>query len=173
MRVDTMVLLAALTASADSGLSLAHAAAPGLSFWAPPVTSRGSCSFRQTEIASSASFDQSTSTSFVNVKDAGFIAFTQATRGCVAGTFFANAGAEGSPDGGHVLLQVLLDGTPCAPLTGGYIFANTGSDTSSHSAAFFCGGKIAPGKHTIQVQYASGPGANSVFYQRTLEVSHE
>ncbi|HEX3653910.1 MAG TPA: hypothetical protein VHU18_13910 [Rhizomicrobium sp.] len=172
MRVDAIVL-AALMASAASSLSSAHAAAPGLSFWAPPITARGSCSFRQTEIASSASFDQSDSTSFVNLKDAGSITFTQSQRGCVAGAFFANAGAEGSPDGGHVLLQVVLDGTPCAPLTGGYIFANTGSDTSSHSAALFCGGKIAPGKHTIQVQYASGPGANSVFYQRTLEVSHE
>jgi hypothetical protein len=95
----------------------------------------------------------------------------QNATGCVAGTFFANAGNE--TDGDHVLLQVLLDGKACPPLSSGYIFANSGQDFSSHMAAFFCGARIAAGKHSVQVQYASGQGGNAELFQRTLEVTHQ
>lgn len=169
MRVDAFALSGALALSAGSLLSSAHAGAPGPSLWATLVTSRGTCTFKTTEIAAAASYDESASTSFVGLKDAGSIAFTETKTGCVAGTFFANAGNESD----HVLLQVLLDGQPCAPLTGDYIFANSGPDFSSHSVRFFCGAKIAPGKHMVQVQFASGVGGNSQLFQRTLEVTHE
>lgn len=169
MRVDRFALSGTLALSAVFLLSPAYAGPSGTSLWAAPVVSRGTCTFKTTEIAASASYDESASTSFVSLKDAGSITFVQARTGCVAGTFFANAGNETD----HVLLQVLLDGTACAPLTGDYIFANSGPDFSSHSVRFFCGAQIVPGKHVIQVQFASGVGGNSQLFQRTLEVTHE
>lgn len=168
MYVQAMALSVALTALAGS-MSRAHSAGPSL--WIAPTMSSGSCVFKNTEIATADSFDESTSTSFVGLRDAGSISFRQATTGCVAGFFFANAGNGNAGD--HVLLQILLDGALCAPLTGGYIFANSGEDGTSHSVAFFCGAKIPLGKHSIQVQYASGLGGKSTFFQRTLEVAHE
>ncbi len=171
MRVHAIALISAVTVTASAFISVAHAAATGTSLRPTPAASSGSCTFRNTEIAAASSFDQSNSASFVKLKEAGSITFTQDKAGCVAGTFFANAG--NGDDGDHILLQVLLDGAGCAPLTGGYIFANSGSDISSHSVAFFCGAKIAPGKHVIQVQYASGLGGSAEIFQRTLEVTHE
>jgi hypothetical protein len=159
-------MLVALMASAA-----AHAAEIGPPHKPAPAVSGGSCSFRTTEIATASSFDQSSSASFVRLRAAGSIAFRQDKTGCVAGTFFANAGNGDEDD--HILLQVLLDGTACAPLTDGYIFANSGADISSHSTAFFCGAKIAPGKHTVQIQYASGLGGSAEIFQRTLEVTHD
>ena len=131
------------------------------------MTNSGSCTFRKTEYATASSFEESTSQDFVTLKEAGAITFTQDGIGCVAGTFFANAGSGG---GEHIGLQVLLDGIPCAPLGAGYIFAET--EFSAHSVAFFCGAGITAGKHTIQVQYRSGFGGNVQFFQRTLEVRH-
>ncbi|HEX4160292.1 MAG TPA: hypothetical protein VHY79_17640 [Rhizomicrobium sp.] len=171
MGVHATALTAALTIFAGSFLSAAHAAATRPSPRPAPAVSSGSCSFKSTEIAAASSFDQSISASFVRLGDAGSITFTQDKTGCVGGTFFANAG-NGDPDD-HILLQILLDGTPCAPLTSGYIFANSGPDVTSHSAAFFCGARIAPGKHRVQVQYASGLGGDAQIFQRTLEVTHE
>ena len=72
-----------------------------------------------------------------------------------------------------MLLQVLLDGIACSPLTASYIFGNQGPNFSSHSAGFFCGAKVRAGKHTVQVQYASGLGGITSFFQRTLRVDHE
>lgn len=170
MGLYAVALRAALTAWAVmAGYSTlaAHAAAQ-LSLRPVPTTSNGSCTFKKTEYAAASSYDESTSEDFVNLRDAGSVAFAQNGTGCVAGTFFANAGSSATGD--HVGLQVLLDGTPCAPLSNGYIFADT--DFSSHSVAFFCGAAIAPGKHTIQIQYRSGFGGNVQFFQRTLEVNH-
>lgn len=169
MRVFAMAL--AMTLTIPVGPLISSARAAGASPHPVTPVSRGTCNFKTTEIAASASFDRSTSTKFVNLGDAGSISFTQGRTGCVAGSFFANAGNEQSVD--HVLLQVLLDGVACAPLTAGYIFANAGDDVSSHTVRFFCGAGIAPGRHTIQVQFASGLGGNSSFFQRTLEVAHE
>ncbi|HLY06339.1 MAG TPA: hypothetical protein VKR31_11385 [Rhizomicrobium sp.] len=171
MRVHVMALAAALAMPGSSALKTHRPAAGPSSPRTPAVAVSGSCSFKTTDVAAAASFDQSTSTRYVNLHEGGSITFRQTRMGCVAGSFFANAGNADATD--HVLLQVLLDGTACAPLTGGYIFANSSDDFSSHSAGFFCGAKIAPGKHTIQVQYASGLGGDSQLFQRTLQVSHE
>ncbi|HEX3666124.1 MAG TPA: hypothetical protein VHU23_12945 [Rhizomicrobium sp.] len=165
------IVLAILATLVCTTIAPAEAAPPASSPGHVPAVGSGSCSFRTTEIATASAFDQSTSSNFVKLRDAGLITFEQAKAGCVAGTFFANAG--NGDDGDHILLQVLLDGTPCAPFSNGYIFANSGSDFSSHSAAFFCGAKIAAGKHAVQVEYASGLGGNAEIFQRTLEVSHE
>jgi hypothetical protein len=161
-------LTAALIVTAGALMSAAHAAATHPPLRPSPVVSSGSCTIKKTEYAAANSFDQSSSENFVNLRDAGSITFTQNGAGCVAGIFFANAGSAAAGD--HVGLQVLLDGSPCVPLTNGYIFADT--DFSSHSAAFFCGARIASGTHTIQVQYHSGFGGNALFFQRTLEVNH-
>lgn len=167
MALYAVTRTAILALISNSLISTAHSAP-----MRPPVrliqtASSGSCSFKKTEYAAASSFDQSTSQDFVNLGDAGSVTFIQNGTGCVAGTFFANAS---SVAGDHVGLRVLLDGTPCAPLTNGYIFADT--ESSSHSAAFFCGTRIAAGKHTVQVQYHSGFGGNVQFFQRTLEVNH-
>jgi hypothetical protein len=161
-------LTAAFIVTAGSSASVAHAAATHPPLRPAPAVSSGSCAFKKTEYATANAFDESTSENFVNLGDAGSITFAQNGTGCVAGTFFANAGS--SVAGDHIGLQVLLDGSACAPLSSGYIFADT--DFSSHSAAFFCGARVAPGKHTIQVQYHSGFGGNVLFFQRTLEVNH-
>jgi hypothetical protein len=173
MRYQTAVLTAALLASAGAlapGASPA-AAADASGLFAPPATTAG-CAIKKTEYATSTIEEQSTSKSFVNLVDAGSITFTQRKVGCVAGTFFANAGNVTSGD--HMFLQVLLDGAPCTPLTGspGYFFANSDVDFSSHAAAFFCSATVSVGTHKIQVQYASQFGGNVQIFQRTLEVTH-
>jgi len=167
MRSCALALAAILTVATGCATSTANAAAPR-----PPVrftaaVSSGSCTFTKTEYAAANALDESASENFVNLRDAGSITFIQGGTGCVAGTFFANGGA---PAGDHLGLQVLLDGNPCAPLTNGYIFADT--EFSSHSAAFFCGARVSAGRHTIQVQYHSGFGGNVQLFQRTLEVDH-
>jgi hypothetical protein len=149
-------------------MSASHAGITDAALRPVPAVSAGSCSFTKREYAAANSLDESTSENYVNLKDAGSIAFTQSKSGCVAGTFFANAANIATGD--HVGLQVLLDGSACAPLSNGYIFAD--SEYSSHSVAFFCGASIGPGKHTIQVQYRSGFGGNTQFFQRTLQVDH-
>lgn len=166
IRSCTAALTAALAVTPGFLMSAEHAGATTPSL--RPPTSSGSCTFKKTEYAAANSFDESTSQNFVNLRDAGSITFTQSAVGCVAGSFFANAGNASSGD--HVGLQVLLDGAACAPLTNGYIFADL--DFSSHSAAFFCGAGIAPGRHTIQVQYHSGFGGMVQFFERTLVVNH-
>jgi hypothetical protein len=171
MRYHVVVLTAALMALAGSLAPVTQPAAADEAVFAPAST--GSCAIKKTEYAVSTSEEHSTSKTFVNLVDAGSITFTQKRTGCVAGTFFANAGNASSGD--HVLLQVLLDGAPCAPLTGspGYFFANSDVDFSSHAAAFFCGPTVAPGTHKIQVQYASDAGGNVEVFQRTLAVAHQ
>jgi hypothetical protein len=167
----TVVLAAALMASAGFLIPTTEAAADELQF-APPATA-GSCAIKKTEYATSTSEEQSSSKTFVNLVDAGAVTFTERKTGCVAGAFFANAGNASAGD--HVMLQVLLDGIACTPLTGspGYFFANSDVDFSSHAAAFFCGANVAPGTHKIQVQYASNNGGNVEIFQRTLEVAHQ
>ncbi|MGH6878517.1 MAG: hypothetical protein ACREHV_14240 [Rhizomicrobium sp.] len=173
MRIYTAVLTAALAVSASPLISTAHAASSDEWQRDPASVTTGSCTIKKTEYALAAnSEDQSTSTTFVNLGDAGAITFNQKKTGCVAGTFFANAGNT-STGTDHVRLQVLLDNVSCTPLGGGYRFANTGTDFSSHAAAFFCGASVATGRRTIQVQYSSELGANVQIFQRTLEVTHD
>jgi opacity protein-like surface antigen len=163
-----VVMAAAALAMAASSVSAAQAA-PARSASAEPA-STGSCTTKKTEYTAADAFDESDSISFVNLTTSGSITFKQAKSGCVAGTFFANAG--NTVDADNVVLQVLLDNTPCAPLTDTYFFANSGYDFSSHSAGFFCGANIAPGTHKIQVQYSSYLGGEVEFFQRSLVVNH-
>jgi len=164
--------MAALTVSASSLTSAAPAVAVNGSSFDPPATT-GSCVFKKTEFSASTSEQNTTSTSFSNLGDGGSITFNESATGCVAGTFFGNAGNNTSGDNVH--LQVVLDGaTICAPLTtGGYVFANSDVDLSSHAVAFFCGASVAAGSHTIQVQWAAGIGGEAVIFEHTLEVSHK
>jgi hypothetical protein len=168
MGLYVAALSAGLAVMAGTLMSTVREAPPHPPIRPVSTTTIGSCTFKKTEYAAASSLDESSSEEFVNLGDAGSIAFTQSGTGCVAGTFFANVANSASGD--HVGLQVLLDGTPCAPLTDGYVFADT--EYSSHAVGFFCGGGIAAGKHRIQVQYRSGFGGAVQFYQRILEVNH-
>ncbi|HEY2445604.1 MAG TPA: hypothetical protein VGI20_07705 [Rhizomicrobium sp.] len=171
MRIYDLALTAALTVSASFLMTTAHAAAANESSFVPPA-STGSCAFKKTEFSASTSEQSTTSTSFINLGDGGSVTFNQSRTGCVAGTFFGNAG--NSTTGDNVHLQVVLDGTTaCAPLTtGGYVFANSDVDLSSHAVGFFCGSSIAAGSHTVQVQWAAGIGGEAEIFEHTLEVSH-
>jgi hypothetical protein len=169
MRVFAVAMTAALAMSAGSLTSTAYAAGTSQSPLADPANT-GTCTIKKTEYAASTSHDESTSKTFVNLGDGGSITFKQAKSGCVAGTFFANAGNDTATD--NAALQVLLDGAPCNPLVNDYFFANGGTDFSSHAAGFFCGASVSPGTHTIQVQYASHAGGEVEFFQRTLVVTH-
>ena len=157
MRISTAVLAATLSVGALS--SAAHAA------------TTGSCSFKRTEFSASTTEQSTNSQSFTNLGDGGAITFTQHITGCVGGTFFGNVG--NTANGDNVVLQVLFDGNLCAPLTtGDYVFANSDVDFSSHSVAFFCGAKVLPGSHTLQVQWGAGLGGTAEIFQHTLEVDH-
>jgi hypothetical protein len=170
MRTYAMALTAALAVSASSLISAAHAAAMNEISLLPPATT-GSCAFSKTEFSASTSDQNTTSTSFTDLGDGGSITFNQIKTGCVAGTFFGNAGNTTSGDNVH--LQVLLDGTACAPLTtGGYVFANSDLDLSSHAVGFLCGTRVTAGSHTVQVQWAAGIGGEAEIFEHTLEVSH-
>ncbi|HEX4080032.1 MAG TPA: hypothetical protein VHX61_14295 [Rhizomicrobium sp.] len=170
MRTYVLALATALTMSASSLISAAHAEAMDQSSFVPPATT-GSCVFKKMEFSASAPEQTTTSATFTNVGDGGSITFTQKKAGCVAGTFFGNAGNNTTNDNVH--LQVLLDSTECAPLTtGNYVFANSGVDLSSHAVAFFCGTSIAAGSHTVRVQWSAGTGGEAELFQHTLEVNH-
>jgi hypothetical protein len=170
MRIYTAALAATLALSAGSLMSAAHAAGTDNSLFAPPATT-GSCAFKKTEFSASTTNQSTTSTTFTNLGDGGAITFNQSRTGCVAGSFFANAGNTTSGDNVH--MQVLLDGATCAPLTtGDYVFANADVDLSSHAVGFFCGTNVAAGSHTVQVQWAAGIGGEAEMFQHTLEVSH-
>jgi hypothetical protein len=169
MRVFAVAMTAALSVSAGALMSTAYAAEASQQPLAEPATT-GSCTIKKTEYAASTTLEESASESFVNLSDAGSITFTQKKAGCVSGTFFANSGNAGTGD--SVVLQVLLDGAACAPLTSNYFFANSGSDFSSHAAAFFCGTHVSAGTHKIQVQYRSFEGGEVEFFQRSLIVTH-
>ena len=172
MRIYVIAAITALSVSAGSMTSAALAAAASGASFVPPATT-GSCVFKKTEFSASTSEQTTTSTSFTDLGDGGSITFNEGTTGCVAGTFFGNAGNNTSGDNVH--LQVVLDGTTaCAPLTtGGYVFANSDVDLSSHAVAFFCGTKVGAGSHTIQVQWAAGSGGQAIVFEHTLEVSHK
>ena len=170
MRIIYTALAAILTMSAGSLASTAHVASVDQALSAPPATT-ASCLFRRTEFSASVSNQNTTSTAFTNLGDGGSITFNQSRTGCVAGTFFGNAG--NITPGDNVHLQVLLDGIECAPLTtGDYVFANSDVDLSSHAVGFFCGASVAAGSHTVQVQWAAGVGGEALIYQHTLEVDH-
>lgn len=169
MRIYAIALTAALAVSASSPISAAHAAAMNESSFVPPATT-GSCVFKKTEFAASTSAQDTTSTTLTDLGDGGSITFTQSLSGCVAGTFFGNAGNTTSGDNVH--LEVLLDGTACAPFSGNYVFANSDVDLSSHAVGFLCGTKVAAGSHTVQVQWAVGGGGEAEIFEHTLEVSH-
>ena len=169
MRMCAAAATAALAVSMASFIPAAHAAGSDLPFVQPSV-STGSCVVKKSEIAAADTHEESDSVVFVNVGTAGAISFKQARAGCVAGTFYANAGNDN--EGDNMVLQVLLDNTPCAPLTDRFIFANAGLDFSSHAVEFFCGANIQPGTHRIQVQYSSGLGGTVEIYQRSLVVNH-
>lgn len=171
MRHHLAILGAALMASAGSLMPAGSAAAGDLSgLFAPPATT-GSCVVKRSEYATGINEQTTNSTSFTNVGDAGAITFIQNKVGCVAGTFFANAGNNTANDNVH--LQVLLDGTACSPVnTGDYVFANSGTDFSSHAVGFFCSANVPKGSHTIQVQWAAGVGGQAQMFQHTLEVTH-
>ena len=172
MGIYAVAVITALTVSASSLTSAAQAAPANMPSFGPPATT-GSCVFKKTEFSASTSEQTTTSTSFNDLGDGGSISFNQGKTGCVAGTFFGNAG--NSTTGDNVHLQVLLDdSTECAPLTSGnYVFANSDVDLSSHAVGFFCGAKVGAGPHTVQVQWAAGVGGEAVIYQHTLEVSHK
>ncbi len=167
MRQQALVLTAVLLASGGYLMTASRAAAQDRLFVA---TSTGSCTIKKTEYAAVAGFDESTRTTYDDLPSVT-TTFTQKKKGCVGGTFYANAGAE--TDDNELLLEVLLDGVPCTPLTGGYVFANGGTDFSSHAVGYFCGASVAPGTHTIKVDYASENGGKVAFYQRTLTVAHD
>jgi archaellum component FlaG (FlaF/FlaG flagellin family) len=170
MRTYVIALAAVLTVPASSLISAAHAAAMDQSSFVPSAAT-GSCVFKKTEFSASIEDQSTTSTSFTDLGDGGSITFTQNKAGCVAGTFFGNAGNTTAND--NVRLQVLLDGNECAPLTtGNYVFANSDVDLSSHAVAFFCGTDIAAGSHTVQVQWSAGTGGEAELFQHTLEVNH-
>ena len=122
------------------------------------------------EIATGSSEQTTTSTSFTQLGDGGSITFQQKKTGCVTGTFFGNAGNTTAGDNMH--LTVLLDGSICAPLSNNSVFANSGVDFSSHAIAFFCGTSVAPGTHTIQVDWAAGVGGEAAIFEHVLEVNH-
>jgi hypothetical protein len=164
MLIHRAALVAALTAFVSLSITAAQADEATLS--------TGSCVIKKTEIASSV-FDneQTTSSTFVNVGEGGAITFTQRKAGCVAGTFFANAGNTTSGDNVH--MQILMDGSACSPLNSGdYVFANADVDMSSHSVAFFCGATVPAGSHTVQVQWSVGIGGQAEMFQHTLQVTH-
>lgn len=128
----------------------------------------GSCSSQRTLITAANALDQTTSTAaWVNVGGAGSVTFVEDRTGCVTGTFSGVAGTQ-SP-GKYLRMQILLDGANCEPVNGNLGF---GSEIDAHSIGFICSARVAPGTHTLQVQYRADPGSTATIFQRTLEVQH-
>jgi len=167
MRTFTTALVAALAIAAGSpAMAIGTAAVRPIH---TPTLYFGSCPTKSTEVTASNDYSQTTSTQFTTLWS---YYLTQSQTGCVTGTFFANAG--NSNPGDHVMLQILLDGNQCFPIVSGYIFANSGDDFSSHATGFYCGGGLVPpGRHLIQVGFASYLGGPAQIYQYTWIVNHQ
>lgn len=116
-----------------------------------------------------------TSSNFVNVPNA-LISFTQggAGNGCVIVTFNADAWA---PSGRLLQVRTLLDGAVVAQpglmqLSGDDDENNNGKWSRAHSATFILP-SVAPGAHTIAVQYASGNSGFRVYlYKHSTVIQH-
>ena len=116
-----------------------------------------------------------TSGSFVNVPNTA-ISFTQggAGAGCVIATFTAESWAAASR---LLLVRAKLDGSIVAQpgviqFSGDDDENNNGRWARSHSTMFFFPA-VAPGAHTMVIQYASANGGARVFiYKHTTAIQH-
>lgn len=140
---------------------------PPRHFASPAVAA--SCKNRVEETIASDAYDQTTSTTWVNLTD-GLISYSTRRAGCALVTL---SGAS-SAGGDFLLVQALLDGTTvCAPSgnINSQIFASGSTEDEAHSMTYLCT-NVAAGSHTLQMQYESYAGGSVTFSGHTLVVAH-
>jgi hypothetical protein len=127
----------------------------------------GSCETTATKSKWTTTFDSTMSTSFVTMPEMA-ANITQGATDCVIVAFFAQVGTVAN-EAMHV--QATIDGLSCGPLDP--MFVENGSEalTSSHAMAFLCNA-VAPGPHTIRMQYRSFGGGQVIVQQRMMLVHY-
>jgi hypothetical protein len=143
-----------------AGLSLATPT-PG----AAAVT--GTCETTATRSRWTTTFDSTTSTSFVNMPEMA-TNITQGATDCVIVAFFAQV-ATLANQAMHV--RATIDGLSCGPLDPKFVENGSEALTSSHAMAFLCNG-VAPGPHTIRIQYRSFGGGQVIVQERMMLVHY-
>ena len=164
MKFASIIFVAALALVLQGGFAAAHATAIS-----------GHCAGTTlTEFISSDVHDSTNSTSFVNLTDAK-LSFTTSASGCVIITFSGVAvvlPVSGSYQ--YLNVRTLLDRhSDCAPGNNSNVFLATGDvePTSANSITRVCK-NVAPGAHTLQVQYRSTNGGYVQISGHVLTVMH-
>ena len=108
-----------------------------------------------------------TSTTFVNLGQTRVI-FTQATAGCVIVRFSAEAGNTGA---GVMLVRAILDGVDVAlPSQVSFAFNDNFGTARSYEFIF---PNVAPGSHSVRMQFHSGDGPTVFVNNRTTTVLYK
>lgn len=141
------------------------------------TTASGHCTgMTITDFLSSDTAIDTSSTTWQNVTD-GHLNFTTSGTGCVAITFAGIATVTASDTSYEYLrVRTLLDGTNlCVPALYNDIFFSYGGSSAepviAGSITRVCK-NVAPGAHTLQVQFHSGGGNDVVIASHTLTVTH-
>jgi len=128
----------------------------------------GDCKFKKTAYVESDSENASQATTYINVSD-GAVSFNQGgrTAACIGVHFEAQSAGTGSAS---LLVRALLDGTPMFPPE--IYFAGHDIVTAAHGFSWY--GTVAPGSHTVQIQYRSSESGTYVFIEPHLTtVQHQ
>ena len=138
----------------------------------PAITSATCLALRKIEVVNSTSSAATNSASYVDVPGA-VVNFNTPKPGCVLATFSAPANAQNEV----ILVQMVLDSSPCLPSGTGSPNYFAGSFTSSNpsenanSMTYLCP-DVQAGSHSIKAQYLSDFGNTVTLFGFTLTISH-
>ena len=134
----------------------------------PPAISSGSCVETAMKYSVSTDLQTTGSKSYTDVGGTN-ISFDQGTSGCAEISF----SAEGATVPGEILItRVLLDNaTACLPDANFFASDSPSSALADHAMNYICTG-VAPGSHTVKVQFRSRFGHKVALDYRTTIVRY-
>jgi hypothetical protein len=172
------VIVAALSASivyAAASAESGDGAVPGTASIGPTAAT-GSCKTGRTDYATQSITHSTTSTTYINLID-GTVAFRQAGRTpkCVIVEFSSMAFAGGNP-GEVMFVRAVLDGTVVGDPADTQFSGDDDEDVDNRwartQAAQFAFASVAPGNHTIQIQFRSNFGGIVALRTGLASVAH-
>lgn len=136
------------------------------------LISSGTCETTATKFKTAGGLQSTTSTTFVNVLDM-VINFTQGgTRAnCVIVSFSAEAGAAAA--NGIMQIRAWLDGiSACQPDGGVFVRSNATPTSYALRAIDLVCADVAPGTHSLRMQFLSATGGQVDIFQRAMLVHY-
>ena len=145
-------------------VSTTPAAAP-----AAPVAT-GACETTAAKVKVSKTYQETNLTTYVNVTDTP-IAFTQGRTDCVIVSFSSEAFAAANTS---MFVRAVLDGNVCEPDDNRFVASVGGggaSDFGNRAMNFLCL-NVAPGNHTVKMQFRSTSDGTVALQYRTMIVHY-